>query len=196
MKVFETVFDRDNVYEVSFKDFLYNTDTILEYFNTPKEIFSDIRSFTAKKDRNECKREHLPAGCTTDDSILSIDIDSIRGDEYKIKEIYNKLKGDDDLLAIQKTVSNGLVLYYRFNCSFEEYPFLYYKKYLELTLRLSVNIDFLPDFTRLRYVSDGEVLHYNEFADTLTEILDVGFLPSINTVVDKENARRTVYGSR
>jgi hypothetical protein len=93
------------------------------------------------------------------------------------------------------SVSGNVVAYFKYECYTKEFPFLYYRIYLELTLLLSVNIDFLPEIGRLRYVSIGEIHHYNENSETLTEILEVDELPYINTSVKKDKARRVIFGS-
>ena len=48
---------------------------------------------------------------------------------------------------------------------------------------------------RLRYLSMGEVYHYNEDSEELDEIIECEELPYINTQVKATKARRLVYGS-
>jgi len=110
-------------------------------------------------------------------------------------KIIQKLSKLDTAFCVMESVSGNIVVYFKYECYTKEFPFLYYKIYLELTLLLSVNIEFLPEIGRLRYVSTGEIYLYNENSDTLTEILEVDELPYINTSVKKDKARKVIFGS-
>ena len=196
MKVFETVFNRDNFWEFTADEFLVHPELVAEHFEIKLE---DIKSISEEKDkplRNQLKRDILPAANFYEDSIFTIDIDNIYNDQVKKTKIVNKLKKLDDCFAVKESVSGGLSAFFKFECTPAEFPFVYYKKYLELTLLLAVNIDFIPDIGRLRYLSLGEVFHYNPNSEVLTEMIEVDVLPVINANVSVEEGRRVIYGSR
>lgn len=198
IRAYRNVFDRNNPIEVSFEDLIKNPDSIFKAFNISDaaEILQRIAITTDKAERNEFKRNNLPAVDISPASILSIDIDGIADSSFTIQKCVSALRQLDSCLAIKQSVSGNLVAFFRYSCKVEEFPFLYYKLYLELVLKLSVNIDFLPEIGRLRYVSGGTTFHYNPDSRVLTEILNTGQLPYINASVGKEKARTVIYGSR
>lgn len=196
--VYKAVNKREDPIEMTFEDFLENPKKIYKVLRLPDDFSEQvlsIKDIKSKSIRNEKKREMLPAVDLSQTGILSIDIDGIAGNTHTILGIVSKLKNLKTCMAIQESVSGNLVAFFKYECSVAEYKFLYYKIYLELTLLLSVSIDFLPEIGRLRYVSNGELYHLNYESETLTEILDVDEVPYINTKMDKPDARRVVYGS-
>lgn len=198
IKVYRNVFSREDVLDFSFNDLIKNPEVIYNAFKLEgfEEELLRIKSIVSKGLRNEAKRSFMPAADLSESGIFSIDIDNI-SDRPKVKDnCIAVLSGRSDVLCVMETASGNLVVFFKYNCSVEDYPFLYYRAYLQLTLELSVNIDFLPEVGRLRYVSNGEVYHYNEDSDILDEILEVESLPYINTQVSKDTAREQIFGSR
>ncbi len=195
---YENVFNRENPKEVTLRDFIMNPEFI--YMEFDKEDYEGelykIKQIENKQERNNYKRNYLPAVDISPASVLSIDIDGIF-DKPTIKQsVIDKLKKLPETLAIKESVSGNIVAFFRYECQSNQFKFLYYKIYLELILKLSVNIDFLPEIGRLRYVSTGETYYLNENSEVLTEIIEVDELPYITTVVKKDKARGLVYGSR
>ncbi len=195
---YENVFNRENPKEVTLRDFIVNP--VFIYMEFDKEDYEGelwkIKQITDKKERNDYKRNYLPAVDISPASVLSIDIDGIFDKPDLKKKVIDKLKKLPETLAIKESVSGNVVAFFRYECEAKDFKFLYYKIYLELILKLSVNIDFLPEIGRLRYVSTGETYYINEECDVLTEILEVDELPYISTVVKKDKARVAIYGSR
>jgi len=194
---YRNVFNRNDNKQFSFEQFIKSPEEIFLAFNQDefKKELESIKSIVDKEERNIAKRNYIPAVDLSQSGILSIDIDGIFDNlELKLK-IIQKLKNLKSVLCVMDSVSGNIVVYFKYECYAKEFPFLYYKIYLELTLLLSVNIDFLPEIGRLRYVSTGEIHYYNEDSELLTEILEVDELPYINTSVKKDKARRVIFGS-
>lgn len=195
MVIYKNVFDRDEfTTKFSLGDFLINQEDIANHFGVDASVWERIPLIEDKAQRNQFKRDNLPACAPAEVGVMTFDIDSIRDKDVDraVEKIYTM---EMDVHAIQKSVSGGLVLYYRFDCTLDDFAFVYYRKYLELTLLLGVNIDFLPDLSRLRYLSMS-TLYVNKDAKPLTEALRVGVLPVINANVSPTGARRVIYGSR
>ena len=194
---YRNVFERKDTKSFEFKDFIMSPEVIFEHFelHNAGEELERIKNIAIKSERNEAKRTFIPAVDLSASGILSIDIDNISDDEVKREKIIERLSKLDTCHVLMDSVSGNLVAFFKYECSTREFPFLYYKIYLELTLLLSINIDFLPEIGRLRYVSNGVIHHYNEESEELTEIMDCEVLPYINTQVGKDKARRTIYGS-
>lgn len=194
--VYENVFKRGNLLESAFHVYLENPIYFFLHFNKDTSILEEIKNTQDKEKRNILKRENLPAMDLSLSNILCIDLDNIRGDEYKMNTIVSKLSNLPTCLCVRKTASNNLCAFFKYNCSVADYPYLYYKLYLELTILLSTNIDFLPEIGRLRYVTLDEVLYLNKDSQVVTDILRVESLPYINTSTPKDKARRVVFGSK
>lgn len=194
---YNNVYERKVAHEFSFMDLIDNPEVIFEKYD--KEDFisklESIKNNPDKELRNIQKREYLPAVDLSSSGVLSIDIDNIHDQISKKVEIIDRLSRHESCLAVKESVSGNLVAFFKYECFADKFPFLYYKLYLELVLLLSVNIDFLPEIGRLRYVSVGETYYKNEQALILTEILEVPQLPYINSAVGKDKARRVVFGS-
>ncbi len=194
---YKNVFKRDNPKEFDFKTFIDNPNEILgEFSNTSLDIFEEIKQEHNKEERNRKKRELLPAVDLSLSGVLSIDIDNISQNEIKKQQIIQKLKKIPSCLCVKESVSGNLVSFFKYNCQIDKYQFLYYKLYLELTLMLSVNIDFLPEIGRLRYISNGETYHYNDDSEVITEYIEVDNIPYVNTTTPKDKARRIIFGSK
>lgn len=196
MRVYKTVFERDEHKECSIHDFLKYPAMVAEWFDLDIEEIKSIPEIEDKSERNQKKRDILPAANFADDGVFTIDIDNIYKNSNKKANIVEKLSALDDCLAVKESISGGLSAFFKFDCTVAEFPYVYYKKYLELTLLCSVNIDFLPDVGRLRYLSTGQLYHYNENSEVLTEAIDIDVLPVINANVTQEEGRRIIYGSR
>lgn len=194
---YRNVFKREDARQFSFEDFIKNPSYIFEEFEVEnfKEELENIKNIQVKEERNNAKRNFIPAVDLSQSGILSIDIDGIHKNELVKEKLIEKLKKLNSVHVLMESVSGNLVVFFKYECTTKEFPFLYYKVYLELTLILSVNIDFLPEIGRLRYVSMGEIYVFNDNSDVLTEILEVESLPYINTQVGKDRARKTIYGS-
>jgi len=194
---YRNVFNRNVNAEFDFLDLLKNQYLIFNAFKIDdfETELEKIKSISDKEERNVAKRNYIPAVDLSMSGVLSIDIDGIFQNQDLKQKIITRLSKLESCFAVMESVSGNVVAFFKYECSTVEFPFLYYKIYLELTLLLSVNIDFLPEIGRLRYVSIGELYHYNENSDVLTEIMDVETLPYINTVVKKDKARTLVFGS-
>lgn len=179
--IYNRVFDRKHPGLTDFETFLNRPQELMKGFSekTLDWVIGIIKRTKDKEYRNWLKRNNLPVVKLYPAGILSIDIDELLGDNEKITPIVNKLSQDPYCLACKGTPSKNLVAFYKFECEDKDFPYLFYKKYLELTLELAVNIDFLPEKERLRYISNGEVYFHNKKALTLTEILKVDELPYI-----------------
>lgn len=196
--IYKSVFDRSEAITFSPEIFFTQPLDIFEAFKIDSPV-ANAEAIAVQEDkqlRNNMKRDLLPAASFGVANILTIDIDDIAKDYYKKKEVVQRLVDQGQALAVQESISGNVVAFYKFDCSIEDFPFLYYKIYLELTLLLGVNIDFLPDFGRLRYVNPiAETYLYNPDAPALTETLKVGKLPAINTQVGIQGARNVIYRS-
>ena len=195
---YKTVFERNESVEFDFLDLVKYQHTIFTFFKLDdyKDQLLRIKNIEQKKDRNVAKREYIPAVDLSKSGIFSIDIDGISKNEELKKVIISRLSKLDTCLCVMESVSGNVVAFFKYKCTKQQFPFLYYKTYLELTLLLSVNIDFLPEINRLRYVSIGETYHLNENSTVLVEIMNVDTLPYINTQVNKDAARKAIFGSK
>lgn len=194
---YRNVFNRNDNAEFDFLDLIKNQYLIFNAFKIDdfETELQNIKAISDKKERSVAKRNYIPAVDLSMSGVLSIDIDNIFKNEDLKSKIIQRLSKLHSCFAVMESVSGNVVAFFKYECSTVEFPFLYYKIYLELTLLLYVNIDFLPEIGRLRYVSIGELYHFNENSDVLTEIMDVETLPYINTFVSKDKARKTVFGS-
>jgi hypothetical protein len=194
---YRNVFNRNDNAEFDFLDLLKNQYLIFNAFKIDdfETELERIKSISDKEERNVAKRNYIPAVDLSMSGVLSIDIDNIFQNTELKEKVINRLSTLHSCYAVMESISGNVVAFFKYECSTVEFPFLYYKIYLELTLLLSVNIDFLPEIGRLRYVSIGELYHFNEDSDILTEVMDVETLPYINTVVKKDKARTLVFGS-
>lgn len=158
------------------------------------KIYEEIKeASTDHKYKSELKRNLLPAVDLSVANIMSIDIDNVSHNPELKQKIINTLLLDDKVYCLQESASGNLVIYYKFECDKNDYQYLYYKKYLELTLKLEVAIDYLPEVNRLRYVSLGQKFIYNRAAEPLTELLivDKFITPSVYTI-DTTTVQATV----
>jgi len=195
---YRNVFNREDAKTFDFLDLIKNQFVIFNAFKLDdfEEEAARIKSLSDKAERNEAKRLYFPAADLSASGVLSIDIDGISGNDSVKKEVIHKLSSHANCFAVMESASGNVVSFFKYDCTAMEFPFLYYRLYLELTLLLSVNIDFLPEIGRLRYVSIGELYHFNENSRTLTELMRCDTLPYINTQVGKDKARKAIYGSR
>jgi len=194
---YQNVFNRNDNAEFDFLDFIHNPELVFNAFKIDdfESELARIKSIENKEERNNAKRNYIPSVDLSMSGVLSIDIDGIFNNPDLKSKVISKLQNLKSCFVVMESVSGNVVAFFKYECTTVEFPFLYYKIYLELTLLLSVNIDFLPEIGRLRYVSIGEVYHFNENSETLDEIMDVETLPYINTVVKKDKARTLVFGS-
>lgn len=194
---YKSVYERTQPKEFSFIDLIQNQAKIFESFGIEDYVveLDRIKHIQDKEERNQAKRSYIPAVDLSMSGVLSIDIDGIFNNPDLKSKIVKKLSNLNSCFAVMESVSGNVVAFFKYECTTVKFPFLYYKIYLELTLLLSVNIDFLPEIGRLRYVSTGEVFHYNENSEVLDEVMECETLPYINTQVGKRAARDARYGS-
>lgn len=201
--LYKTVFNRKDTGEVDASTVILSPATIYENLGLKdyQEKLESIKNITDKEERNLAKRNYLPAVDVSPENLLTIDIDGI-ADKPDVKlEIINKIKDLPTCHALMESVSGNLVVYFKYNCDPKNYKYLYYKIYLELTLLLGIDIDYLPEKNRLRYVSLGELYHYNPSSEYLTDILKVDNIPhdkrGVTVKVKGEGGKRTrvVYKS-
>lgn len=194
---YSSVYERKETKEFEFIDLIENQSEIFQAFGIKDHVaeLDRIKNIQDKEERNQAKRSYIPAVDLSMSGVLSIDIDGISAKPDVKEKIIAKLRNLDTCYVAMESVSGNVVAYFKYDCTTMEFPFLYYKIYLELTLMLSINIDFLPEIGRLRYVSIGEVYHHNDNCKVLTEIMECDSLPYINTQVGKRAARDARYGS-
>ncbi len=195
---YKSVYERSDAKEFSFSDLILDQYIIFNAFKLDdyKEKLDRIKNIEDKEKRNQEKRNYIPAVDLSMSGILSIDIDGINKNEELKFKLIEKLSKLNSCHVLMESVSGNLVAFFKYDCSAKDFPFLYYKIYLELTLLLSVNIDFLPEIGRLRYLSIGEVYHIKNESEILTEIMECDRLPYINTSVGKDKVRKLVFGSK
>ncbi len=195
---YRNVFSRGEFVETTFSVFLNDPVMIYNHFGVSEILplwSSFLDSSTPPDEIREKKRTQLCAVNFSMSGILTIDIDVSDDQELKT-QIANKLSKLDCCLAVKQSVRGNLVAFFPYDCSVADYPFLYYKLYLELVLLLGVNVDFLPELGRLRFVSGGPTLHFNADASVLTEVLRVDRLPYINAKLSPKEARAVKFGSQ
>lgn len=202
MKViaYKNVFNRNEIFETDFETFTENPKLIDNHFTDEKDTFpsmcNQVKRISEKQERNEFKRCIFPAVDLSQSGILSIDIDNISDNEVLKNNIIFKLTQVDSCYLVQESLSGNLVAYFKYDCSVKDYPFVYYKLYLELTLLLGVSIDFLPEIGRLRYLTNGTIYHKNEDSETLTERIEhIEVLPYVKTSMSPKEARGKKFGS-
>lgn len=194
---YRNVFERSETREFDFIDLIDMPEVIFHAFKIDdfEQELQNIKSIENKEERNHAKRNFIPAVDLSMSGILSIDIDNLSDKPNVKQKCIDKLSALDSCHVLMESVSGNLVAFFKYECTTMEFPFLYYKIYLELTLLLSVSIDFLPEIGRLRYVSNGQIYHKNNESEELTETIDVEELPYIKTSVTKDRARKVVFGS-
>ena len=195
IKIYKSVYDRSSFIECKVPDFVDNDHIFKSLGVNKQKVLDIIQNETDKPTRNTLKRDLLPAVNFEDSGLFSIDIDGISHDKYKVRLLTTKLSSLDFTFMVCKSVSGNLVAFFKYECEPEEFKFLYYKTYLELTLILNTAIDFLPEVNRLRYLCDGGYEYFNNESKVLTELMDVDVVPYIKTSVTPEGARSTVYSS-
>lgn len=181
--VYKSVYNRKDPYTSDLDTFINNPESIYDMlgYTDWKEKLVEIRSEDHKPTRNEMKRAYLPAVDISESGYLSIDIDGISHDEDLKQKIIDKLYHKPSCYACMDSVSGNLVAFFKYGIEDEKFRALYYKLWLELTLELGVNIDFLPEKNRLRYISDGTVhfIHDEVNVRELVDYLEVEELPFI-----------------
>lgn len=196
--VYKNVFSRENPATIfTFDDYLFNPDLIFKHFRLDLDTqLNKVIHEADKTARNVLKRELLPAMDASPANIFALDIDDVQDYSNRFG-VWSERLLEIGAYCVKESVSGNIVAFFRYSpdISVSEYPFVYYKKYLETTLALGVNIDFLPEINRLRYVGAPGVLAINDNAPVLTEGLHVGQLPTINTHVTPTEARKRVYKS-
>tara|TARA_R100000656_G_scaffold122935_1_gene98959 strand:- start:494 stop:1153 length:660 start_codon:yes stop_codon:yes gene_type:complete len=185
--VYRRAWDRKSVELFTMDTFLFKPEVIAEKFGDRNinVTIGHIKRTKDKEYRNFKKRDELPIAELFDAGYLAIDIDDLYGDQKEIDRLVKLFEADPNCYAVKGTPSGNLVAFYKFDCSEEDFPKLYYKLYLELTLKLSCNIDYLPDARRLRYLSNGEIYHYNEQSGIVTEMMEMDEVPIIKKVKPK-----------
>jgi len=194
--VYKNVFDRESFLESDFSTYLNNPKSIFDFFGQVFETALEVPKIEDKIQRNDFKRLYLPAMDLSQSGLLAIDIDGISNNTILLESVRAKLVNLEYCYCVKKSVSGNLVAFFKYSCSVEDYPYLYYKLYLELTLLLGINIDFLPEIGRLRYIGSSGFEMLNENSRVITETLKVGTLPHIRTSMPVHKARSIKYGSR
>ena len=193
--VYKNVFDRDTIFESTFETYLNNPSEIFDALGNDLESLETIRNEADKYKRNDLKRTNLQEMDLSMSGVFAIDIDGISNKPELKKKIVDKLSNLPTTYVVKESVSGNIVAFFKYDCSVAKYPFLYYKMYLELTILLAVNIDFLPEIGRLRYVDANPVIYMNESSDVVVDILEVDELPYIKTSLGRKDARHARYGS-
>lgn len=198
--VFKNVYDREHKKKADFSVFLRYPGNLYNLFHSSdyRKVVEKINNETRKDVRNTLKRNILPAVDLSKSGFLSIDIDGLNTFEgdHKKQEVIDKLKEREDVYCIADSISGNLVIFFKYDCDPDEFQFLYYRLYLELTLLLHVPIDFLPELNRLRYISNGKIHYINESSHTVIELMHTDSIPYISTSMKKDEARKRVFGSR
>lgn len=175
LTVYRRVFDRKTVANVDLETFLLRPEEVLNAFGEKglNKLIGVIKRTKDKEYRNYKKRENLPVAEMFTAGALVIDLDDLLGDEGKINGLVSILRDDAHCHCIKGTPSKNLMAVYKVDCTEEDFPKVYYKLYLELTLKLGIHIDYLPEPGRQRYLSNGRVFYYNPDSVPLTEMLHV-----------------------
>lgn len=193
--IYKSVFDRDTPFESDFNTYLNNPEEIFEQAEKDFAMVGTVKTIKDKYERNRFKRENFPAMELSQSGLLAVDIDNISENKPLYNQIIKRLSTLDSCYVIKDSISGNLVAFFKYDCAVKNYKFLYYKLFLELTILLGVNIDFLPEIGRLRYIGNAGCIYFNEDSEILTEILDVGVLPRIKTSITPKDARGVKYGS-
>lgn len=188
IKLYAAVYKRDVSKMIPLKDFLFQPESVYYAFDkldAPEKLES-ISQIEDKIDRNQAKRDYMMAVDLSPAKVLAIDIDNIAQISGCVEFVVEKLSALPSCFAIKKSISGNVFALFRWDCDEGMFQFLYYQLWLELTMLLKLNIDFLPELGRLRYVSLGEPLYYNADAVVLSEYIELDSLPYINTAVKQE----------
>lgn len=185
--VYKSVYNRKETFESDLDTFIDSPEVIFNQVGMTdwEEKLKEIRAEKHKPTRNEMKRAYLPAVDIAESGYLSIDIDGIADNKPLKRSILNKLFDHPSCYSCMESVSGNLVAFFKYEVEDDKFRYLYYKLWLELTLLLGVNIDFLPEKNRLRYVSDGFVYFIDEATETLTHYIEVEELPYIKAADNK-----------
>ncbi len=204
IKIYKNVFDRKDPKDYSINEFFFQPSKILKYFSrnilTSEPLFlarkiTEIELESIKEVRNETKRTFLPAADFSNTVLFSIDIDNVSHNFQLKKKLVDKLSALPSTFVVQESVSKNLVAFFKWNGRASDYPLIYYKHYLEMTLLLGVQIDYLPELNRLRYVSINEPLYFNVDSDPVIEKLEGLETPPYITSVTAREARKLKYKS-
>jgi len=179
VKAYKNVFNRDEVFETTFEVYLNHPEQLYEHFGLDKDTPSYVPNIKDKHERNIFKRERLVAIEFSECEILAIDIDDVADDAALKQKVIDMAKELDSCFIIKESVSGNILLLFKYECGPADFSYLYYKLYLQLTLLFSVNIDFLPEIKRLRYVGNPGYIYKNDDAKVLTDMLKVKALPYI-----------------
>lgn len=195
--VFKNVFNRAESIDIDFLDFINNPQSVFEKFQISdfKDKMESIKNTKNKPERNEAKRNFIPAANFNGSGIFCIDIDDLENNPKKKSSLISSLKNLDYVHCIKESPSGNICVFIKHKYDKNNFKFGYYKYYLKLTLFLEVNIDFLPDLDRLRYVSFGDVYYFNKDSKIVEDIIVVDNLPNITKAYTK-SGKSIKYGSR
>tara|TARA_R110000851_G_scaffold258099_1_gene410511 strand:- start:149 stop:751 length:603 start_codon:yes stop_codon:yes gene_type:complete len=192
--LFKSVFNRVNPQSICLDTFLREPSKAFEQLGIKDFVkrSEKIKSIEDKTQRNHEKKNFYPAVDLSPCNVLSVDIDGISGDTKLINSLVEKLEAIPECYACTETASGNLVGYFYYSCTPELFQHLYYKLYLELTLSLAVEIDYLPEINRLRYVSLGKTHFIKSEAKPLVKVLQVRKVPRLSP---NENTGQVIWKS-
>lgn len=172
VKLLKNVYTRTPVHECSLDSFIFHPDVIYDYFGIKKhaEELYKISKIKDKEQRNQAKRNFMPAVDLSETGILSIDLDNLADNKRRRRKVITILKKFKHTFAVMESASGNLVALFKYDCEKQDFKKLYNRVYLELQIKLEVDIDYLPEIGRLRYVSCGEVFYFNEYSKPLTQL--------------------------
>lgn len=180
IRVFKSVFDRDNYQDCELEDFILdkkNKNRIFKQFMSSNAacVHQVIIDEKDKKIRNELKRLLLPAAQLNVQTlgIICLDIDNCSDEEARL-QIVEKLKNStfkEYILAIKESVSGNLVVLFQIDGNYNPQK-AYNWVFLQAANELGVTIDYIPDTYQLRYFAYGEVYLYEPEATLLDKTTD------------------------
>lgn len=199
IKVYRTVFDRSLFKEFNFIDLLENPAKIAKAYGIEpleyEQYCLGIKEISDKEERNLAKRNFFPACDISPSGFLSIDIDNISDQKTLKGDILKKLSDLKECFAVQESASGNLVAFFKFKCEEQDFKYVYNKIYLELSMFLKTEIDYLPEIGRLRYVSNGKLLYKNTRSRVLKEKINVEIEPKAKRAVRSKIGKRLIYKS-
>lgn len=183
IKVYKNVFDRNNPKTYTLDCYLKTPEVIFDDFKLSEDRIFEIKNIKSKEERNNAKRDYLPAIDLSPSNIMILDFDMVNENQDKFNEVISKLSNIDECRLIKESISNNLFAAFKFDKEIisndAKYNFLYLNYYFELTLQLGTYIDFLPEPNRLRYFTLDKTHYLNENSSLATKMLPLEKIPVI-----------------